>query len=171
MYKEVIIIILCILYLSIISIKNWGKIYECIGINEEKYKKLISDPKSCEDKCRLIFESIFHVPFNKCRPEWLKNPLTNKNLELDGFNPKLPTSIGFGVAFEFNGPQHYYFTPKYHKTQDDFLNQQYRDDLKNKLCKEKNVILINIPYTVIDFEKYIIEKIYENDLYHYLAKR
>ena len=169
-YKEIFIIVVCILYLLVIAIKNWGQVYDCIGIDEERYKRLITDPKSCEEKCRLIFESIFHVPFTKCRPDWLKNPKTKKNLELDGFNSKLPTPIGFGLAFEFNGPQHYHFTPKYHKNEMDFLEQQYRDDHKIEMCKQKKVILITIPYTIIEYEKYIMEKIYEHDLYHYVRK-
>lgn len=170
MYKEVFIICICIIYLLFISVRNWGNVYECIGIDESRYKKLVADPKSCEDKCRFIFESIFNIPFLKCRPDWLRNPKTNKNLELDGFNSKLPTPIGEGLAFEFNGPQHYYFTPKYHKNEEGFTDQLYRDALKKNICEKRNIILIIIPYTTTDFEKYILEKIYENDLYHYIKR-
>lgn len=54
-----------------------------------------------ERVCRLIFETIFKESFIKIRPDWLKNNLTGKNLELDGYCEKL------NIAFEYNGEQHY----------------------------------------------------------------
>ena len=63
-------------------------------------------------------------------------------MELDGYCEALK------LAFEFNGPQHYVFYPKYHKTQMDFLDQLERDKLKLKLCKKHGITLIIVPYTL-----------------------
>jgi|SRR5579875_517213 len=80
--------------------------------------------------------------FTKVRPEWLKNPKTGKNLELDGYNEELK------LAIEYNGMQHYIWPNNFHKTYEQFLEQQERDKIKEKLCKLNNVHLIIIPYTV-----------------------
>ena len=40
-----------------------------------------------EIECRRYLETIFQVPFPKARPDFLKNPVTGNNLELDCFNP------------------------------------------------------------------------------------
>lgn len=93
----------------------------------------------CERTCRKIFEFIFNNSFPKKRPSWL----TNKgNLELDGFCENL------NIAFEYNGSQHYNFVEYFHKTQERFETYKERDRIKNKLCEENGVTLINIPYTV-----------------------
>jgi len=76
------------------------------------------------------------------RPNFLKNPETGKNLELDGFDPKTK------IAVEYNGIQHYKYPNIYHKSKEDFEKQQYRDNLKKELCRKHNVTLLVIPYTV-----------------------
>ena len=55
-----------------------------------------------EKLCRELLEMWFFenkVLYNY-RPDWLKNPLTGKNLELDIYYPELK------LAVEFNGMQH-----------------------------------------------------------------
>lgn len=59
--------------------------------------------------CRGFFERIFNAKFPKARPEWLVNPISGGQMHLDGYCKKLK------LAFEFNGPQHYIFYPKYHR--------------------------------------------------------
>ncbi|MBA7520200.1 hypothetical protein ES705_12293 [subsurface metagenome] len=68
-------------------------------------------------------------------------------MELDGYCDALK------LAFEFNGPQHYMFYPKYHKTQADFVRQLERDALKLKLCKQRGITLIIVPYT-LDYDEF-----------------
>jgi len=93
----------------------------------------------CERTCRKIFEYIFKKPFSKSRH--LKNPETNRGLELDGYNEELK------IAFEYNGAQHYRKID-YWQTDETFKDQQNRDILTQKLCKENNIKLVIIPYTV-----------------------
>lgn len=97
--------------------------------------------------CRGYFERIFNAPFPKARPEWLINPETNNRLELDGHNENLK------IAFEFNGPQHYMYYPKFHRHFDDFKKRQELDYLKEITCKEKGVTLISVPHT-LDYDEF-----------------
>ena len=61
-------------------------------------------------------------------------------MELDGYCDTLK------IAFEFNGPQHYTFYPKFHKAQADFVRQLERDEFKLKLCQKRGITLIIVPY-------------------------
>lgn len=168
MWKEIVLLIACVIYLVYVCWKSWGKRYKCIGLEEKYYKRFVNSSISKEEQCRNIFENLFNVPFIKHRPDFLKNPSTGKNLELDGWNPNIPTPIGRGLAFEFNGPQHYHFTPRYHKTDRDFEDQIERDKLKRYLCDKYRVMLITIPYTVTDLFAFISKKLYEKELYYYI---
>lgn len=93
-----------------------------------------------ETKCKQILENIYHAEFNKVRPSFLRNPETNKNLELDGYNEQLK------IAFEYNGSQHYFYNPHFHKSVAAFNDQVKKDQLKLDLCKKNNIHLIVIPY-------------------------
>lgn len=95
-----------------------------------------------EQICRFHLSQRFNKPFLKERPDFLKNPVTNSNLELDCFCKEL------GLALEYNGRQHYEFTPKFHKSKNDFYNQKYRDKIKKQLCYENKIDLIEVPYSV-----------------------
>ncbi len=99
-----------------------------------------------ERTCRKIFEHLFKAPFYTSRH--LKNPETNNNIELDGYNASLK------IAFEYNGAQHYKKVGYWH-SDETFEAQCKRDVIKEKLCLENGIKLIVIPYTV----KY--EKLYE----------
>ena len=97
-----------------------------------------------ELECRRVLQSIFKKPFPSQRPDFLRNPVTggNFNLELDCYN------AGLGLAVEYNGAQHYKYTPYFHRSKDHFLNQKYRDDMKKRICKENRIKLIEVPHTV-----------------------
>ena len=62
------------------------------------------------------------------------------------------------MAVEYNGIQHYKYTPYFHRNHDQFTNQKYRDDMKRRMCKDNGVYLIEVPYTVKlpDIEEFII---------------
>lgn len=89
-----------------------------------------------EKECREILENMTNLKFPKVRLDGLRNPLTNKKLELDGYCEELK------LAFEFDGPTHY--QPIY--GMDNFKKTVSRDLIKNKLCSKMNIFLIRIPY-------------------------
>lgn len=94
--------------------------------------------RSFENRIKKIVSNYFQTEFIKVRPNWLKNHLTGKNLELDIYSHKLKISI------EFQGCQHTQFVPFFHKSQKDFENQIIRDHIKQRLCNENGIKLICI---------------------------
>ena len=101
-----------------------------------------------EEKCRKIFQELFKKEFRSVRPDWLKNPWTYQNLELDGYNPDIVTPLGKGLAFEYDGVQHSRFTPLFHSCVGDFEYQVMKDSSKDEMCKDEGVLLIRIPHYV-----------------------
>ena len=95
-----------------------------------------------ETICRQVMEQIYQRPFPSCRPNFLRNPETGHNLELDGYNKHL------NIAFEYNGAQHYKFPNRYHRTHRDFIQQLRRDRYKVETCRALGIYLIIIPYHV-----------------------
>lgn len=95
-----------------------------------------------EKLCRSIMENFYGKPFPTVRPDFLMNPETGKNLELDCFNEEL------GIALEYNGIQHYVYPNKFHKTEDEFEAQRARDDHKREQCKRSGIYLITVPYEI-----------------------
>jgi len=86
-------------------------------------------------------EYLFDTNFKKIRPHWLLSS-NQTRLELDMYNKQL------NLAIEYNGIQHYKHVPFFHRTYKEFLKRLDYDKQKIKLCKEQNVKLIVIPYTV-----------------------
>lgn len=113
-----------------------------------------------ETECRRVAELLTGMPFPKKRPHFLRNTVTDMNLEIDCFCDELKLGI------EYNGRQHYHFTPYFHTSKEAFMNGQYRDEMKRRLCAENGIRLIIVPYTVdIDMiEGYIRKKFAEIDL-------
>lgn len=95
-----------------------------------------------EIECKRSIENITGKPFEKRRPSFLRNHITDANLELDCYNEELK------LAVEYNGEQHYKFVPYFHRTRDAFYNTKYRDDIKRQLCAKNGIRLIVVPYTV-----------------------
>jgi len=76
--------------------------------------------------------------------------LGGTRLQLDGYNKKL------NLAFEYNGQQHYKYTPVFHRIPKRFEQQKKRDRKKLELCKKESIELVVIPYTERDnLEKFI----------------
>jgi len=116
---------------------------------------------SMGERCaRAIVNIMFNEEFVSCRPEWLKNPDTNRNLEIDIYCEKIK------LGFEYNGAQHYIFIEQFHKTLDKFKELQKRDQLKLNKCIENGIKLISIPYTVKirNLQQFIIEACEKNDI-------
>lgn len=160
-----ILIVVSILFLVVFALYRYfrgsdgtwttKKYYEQIDIKEPLTKdektnsKFVPPPSekkdsSGETECRRVLAKIFHKPFLKARPDFLRNPVTGNtfNLELDCYDESLK------LAVEYNGRQHYDFIPYFHKNNDRFLNQKYRDDMKRRICKEMGITLIEVPFTV-----------------------
>jgi len=115
--------------------------------NNNVQQHYFKQPKSAskgEDECRKSLQLLFNRPFYSQRPNFLQNPVTggNFNLELDCYDEDLR------LAVEYNGIQHYKYIPYFHKNYEAFLNQKYRDDMKRRICIDNNIILIEVPYTV-----------------------
>lgn len=113
---------------------------------------------SGQDLTRRIFENIIGrgVLYNY-RPNFMKNPKSGSNLELDIYDPILK------IAIEYNGKQHYF--ERYHPNELSFRKLVDRDLIKLELCKKNNIKLIVIPYTLSltkDREIYIREFIMES---------
>ena len=55
-----------------------------------------------------------------------------------------------GVSLEYDGAHHYHFTPHFHKTHAAFVQQQWLDHRKERICAEHDIHLIRIPYSVFE---------------------
>ena len=99
--------------------------------------------------------------FKKIRPNWLKCSYSKRNLEIDLYNDELRLGI------EYNGGQHYKFTPIFHKTEADFEKQLQRDQDKIKICNELNIKLVVVPYALNNYSS--IETFLKTELKYLLS--
>jgi hypothetical protein len=97
-----------------------------------------------------MLEKLFGTDFPKKKPAWLRSGRKSR-LELDGYSERS------GIAFEYQGIQHFVKNKHFHSGNVAFRQRLADDKLKAKLCKERGVILLQIPYTIphSDFENYI----------------
>lgn len=171
-----ILFIVLLMFVNMNKIGTWSSSSENIRIS---FKELLSLPKlsrqnsnrpnearpaskksSGEQECMRVLHEYFTVPFKSTRPNFLRNPVTssagkNYNLELDCYNDELK------LAVEYNGRQHYDYVPYFHKNKEAFRNQQYRDELKRRICTDNGITLIEISYTVKngDIEAELVKKL------------
>ena len=170
----VICVVLVVLYFIVTGKR---KKYKFQGYSEESFdlddirkknskgKKRAPGPKvkgaklnKHEEECRRIFQDLYGVKFKSIRPAWLKNPVTGKNLELDGFASEILTPLGRGLAFEYDGKQHSEFNSHFHKSgPNEFIYQVKKDSWKDMRCKQNKIVLIRIPHFVAfqDLRRYI----------------
>ena len=145
--------------------KTLGRAYTFRGIGDSsEYKEFrrkrrsLSGTSKKEEKCREILQRIYQKPFPSVRPNFLKNPATGMNLELDCYNESL------GIALEYDGLQHSVYLPYFHrKGPNEFLYQTKKDQWKTQKAKENNITLIRVPYWVTDeqLETFIRNKLRE----------
>ncbi|MGI6163409.1 MAG: hypothetical protein ACOYEQ_05725 [Bacillota bacterium] len=81
---------------------------------------------------------------DNARPDFLRNPRSKKNLEYDRYYLA-------GVAFEFNGDQHYMQTDK-HPDSRELLERQERDLIKIGLSQKKGIELVEVVYDDLTLE-------------------
>ena len=123
------------------NINNGGKCPRCSGgMNEEK--------------TRFIFEQLTGEKFPS---NW---KILNNRLQLDGYCENLK------VAFEYQGIQHYQFNSLFHKSLNDFKNQQKRDRRKTAVCLKKEIIKIDVPYKESSSHKRLTAFIYTQLISH-----
>lgn len=119
----------------------------------------VSGPKpgsKGEAECKRVVEEIFHRPFQSSfRPDWLKNPATGRNLEIDIWNAEL------NLGIEYDGQQHFKPINGMGQSNSDFVYQVIKDKLKDDICKKRGVHLLRVPYTVRknDIENYLTKKL------------
>lgn len=106
------------------------------------FLRVTANPRSCDNTMRAIISELCGVTFIKTRPSFLRNPATNRCLELDAYNSDLQ------LACEYNGLQHAVYPNQCHRTESEFLLQQHRDKIKAEMCKSQGVRLIIIHHTV-----------------------
>lgn len=111
------------------------------SVNDDNSKRIKKISKG-EEICREVMEEIYNKKFPCVRPNFLKNPETKRNLELDCYNDELK------LAVEYNGIQHYKWPNFTGQTKEEFINQIRRDKFKVEACDNNGVYLITVPYTV-----------------------
>jgi hypothetical protein len=177
-------ILILVIIIILIWLKYGGKKYEFIGL-KPLYQRIVRNDKSLDQSktitnvsnlsklvkeypentnkrrsrgetiCCNVMQNIYNKPFKTCRPNWLKNPETGHNLELDCYNEELK------IAVEYNGSQHYKFPNSFHSSKEKFIQQVRRDKYKAKMCEKIGVYLISVPYTVPheNIEEYIKKRL------------
>lgn len=95
-----------------------------------------------EEICRRTLEQLFNQDFPTCRPMFLRNPSTKRNLEIDCYNHNLR------LACEYQGYQHYTYPNKFHQSLDEFIRCLQRDRFKRKVLEMNNIYFIEVPYTI-----------------------
>lgn len=116
-------------YSMVVSVGSW-----CPTCANGKYKS--------ENNVRMILETYFGFPLPSKRPKWNRNPITNRALELDGYNEK------FKIAFEHDGEHHH--SNYRSKTEIAYRMQIYRDYVKKMNCQRRGITLVNIPIVSSD---------------------
>jgi hypothetical protein len=126
-----------------------------------KCKNINSDPK-VTPKTRWKKETQMMRAMGELLPDidyiingyysWLPSP-KGSPLQIDWYCPSLKLGV------EFDGAQHHEYIKYYHKTKQQFYYLQECDQLKDRICKERGITLLKIPYnttiTVFSMEEAI----------------
>lgn len=122
------------------NVKKYSK-YEMSEDNQDKVQ--IETNKSIGERiCCEFMSKLYGKPFCSVRPNFLKNPETGHNLEIDCYNPEIK------IGVEYNGIQHYVWPNYTGNTKEEFIQQIRRDKYKVETCDKNGVYLITVPYNV-----------------------
>jgi hypothetical protein len=125
-----------------------------------KAKRLRTEKKTGETKCRAILERLTGFKWPSVRPLFLKTE-SGKCLELDMFCWEM------SIAFEYDGIQHFKYQPFFHASYSDFEKAQENDRMKEALCRQHNIKLVRIP--CYEFEK--LDQSDPKELDNYLLRK
>jgi len=138
------------------NIKVWWKCSLSHSWKAMIYDRTRVDGSGCPDcsrfkqekECREILEKRIGLPFPKIRHGQIRNPITDRSLELDCYNSRE------NLALEFQGEQHYNYSDFFHRGDPENLKrQQERDEIKRSECERLKIKLIVVPYTCNTYEK------------------
>ncbi len=140
---------------------SWSRSYyyepDMFTLKHKPHTESTKKQSSGEIECRRVLQHLFSKPFPSVRPNFLQNPVTRggNNLELDCYNDELR------LAVEYNGQQHYKYVPYFHSSHEAFRNQQYRDEIKRRICQDNGITLIEVPYTIKtkDIASYLVNEL------------
>ena len=111
------------------KVKNPGKSFYANAIGQQ----------CCIAFCETLFPG---EKFCKCYPDWLRKPHNQQKMKLNGFCSNLM------IAVEYYGIHHYDWPNFTDCTQKEFFQLKFRDKEKEKKCRERNICLIAVPYTI-----------------------
>lgn len=108
---------------------------------------------------KTLFSEKNHIYKQNYRPNFLKNPETGKNLEIDiVIYEKYKKHNASMIGFEIQGEQHFFDIERFGNSSD---YTKKNDHLKHELCKKKGIPLIEIFYTDIQSNRTLDEIIKE----------
>lgn len=122
-----------------------------------KYQRINNRrPKSKgETECLRVMKELFGVDFYTVRPNFLTNPETGCNLEIDVFNEDLTVeieyqgnTIKYNIGVEYNGIQHVCWPNFTKHSLFDFIMQIRRDQYKLEECDKRNIYIITVPHNI-----------------------
>jgi len=87
--------------------------------------------------------------------DWLINPKSNRHMYFDFYLPRM------NKAIEFQGEQHFKYTPYFHNSYEEFDNAQYRDNIKEVLAESNSISVIYITFKDKLTEDLVASKIFE----------
>lgn len=132
------------------GVDGWG---ELLGVTAEVAEGVVigGGASRSEDATRDIFVEIFDAKFPTARPDWLGG------LELDGYNERL------GVGFEFQGPQHTKFSPRYDGDYLGYARRVTDDRYKVAMSEDMGKCLVIVDYVVKseDVYDYVVSRLYD----------
>jgi hypothetical protein len=125
---------------------------DCLGIRRNKRRS------KGEQACHEALEEIYGHEFYTCRPDFLKNPESGRNLELDCYSDTLK------LAVVYNGVQHYKWPNFTNQSKEQFIDQIRRDKFKADMCELYGIYLLIVPYNVelCKIKEYIMYNLPEN---------
>jgi hypothetical protein len=105
-------------------------------------KKLIGEEFTCQALGELLNDPNIQ---RNIRPNFLKNPKTGRNLEIDCWSEK------YQIGAEYNGIHHYEFPSAFCSNIEEFEEQIYRDEIKRQLSEDAGILIITVPCTVDNY--------------------